>query len=91
MADYPHEAELVNLAAKAASTHNYVYKSDVRAAVFGGQGRVSTITEYLKDQNNSTNRYHHDNWEQYLRSKSVTDAKPLSQGKRVFHKTSTYD
>ena len=83
--------EIKNLALKLGDTHTYQYLSDLRAAKFGGQGRWSDVTEWLKDQNNSTNISAHDNWEQYERSKSVTDLYSLTQARSVFNDIAVLD
>lgn len=83
--------EIKNLAAKCASTNTVNYLSDMRTAVFGGQGRVSDVINYLKIQNSASDNSYHDNWCKYQGSKSLDGKNALTEGRAVFFDTQTLD
>lgn len=88
--DYRREKEKEKLIKKSGSSSNYL--SDLRAAVYGGQGRHSEMVTWYATNTTGGNSSNYDNdvLEKFLRENSITDAKPLSQGKKVYHATTDF-
>ena len=88
--DYLREKEKEKLIKKSGSSSNYL--SDLRTAVHGSQGRWSeTVTWYKENTTGgNTSNYDNDVFEKYLRENSITDSKPLSQGRKVYYATTDF-